>query len=240
VVHSRGVFIPRTASARDVTNAWWAAVEREHITDPSILCLSRDPEVFDIQDENGDQVEIDDDVEIFLQPLNRTSPEVMRVDVTWDGHDGTGQSSRLTIPVQVHLDAPRSRLLALWIEHHKAIPSYAEVASHLFTDENEHNWTDQTGAKTAPPWTPGQQVIFKLKPWTRENMADRQQKRPRPSPSDGKGPLGPFSHFSPAPPSTLTGGAGTADTGTASPPADGAADQIGNTTHSQGHAPRSR
>jgi hypothetical protein len=175
-------------------------VEREHITDPNILCLPRDPEAFDIQDENGDQVDVDDDVEIFLKPLNRTSPEVVGVDVTWDGRDD-----------KVHRDTSRSQLLTLWIEHYKKVPEHAEVASHLFTDENEYVWTDQTGEKTAPPWKPAQQVIFKLKPWTRENMAERQQKRPRPPPSDGQDPLGPFSHFSPAPLSVLAGGDGEAD-----------------------------
>jgi ferredoxin len=119
------IVIPRAESARDAINAWWAAVEREHITDPNILCLSRDPEAFDIQDENGDQVEIDDDVEIFLTQLNRTSPEVVTVDVTWDGHDDKRQSFRLTTPAQVHREASRSRLLALWIEHYKTILEHA-------------------------------------------------------------------------------------------------------------------
>jgi hypothetical protein len=160
------IVIPRTASARDVINAWWVAVERDNITDLNIMCLSRDPEAFDIQDENGDQVEIDDGVEGFLKLLNRTSPEVVQVDITWDGHDKSGQSFRLTASERVHREAQRSRLLAIWIRVHKAKPAWEEVPLYLFTDENEYYWTDDSGAKTAPPWRPGQQVIFKLKPWS--------------------------------------------------------------------------
>jgi hypothetical protein len=50
------VIIPRTAAVRDAINAWWTAVETNHIVDPTVLCLQRDPEAFDIQDENGNQV----------------------------------------------------------------------------------------------------------------------------------------------------------------------------------------
>jgi hypothetical protein len=141
------IVIPRTAAARDVINAWWSAVEREHITDPNILCLSRDPEAFDIQDENGDQVEVDDDVEIFLKPLNRTCPEVVGVDVTWDAHDESGQSLRLTVPARVDREAPKIRLLTIWVEHYKTVPKRAEVASHLFMDENEYTWKGHTGTE---------------------------------------------------------------------------------------------
>jgi hypothetical protein len=159
------ITLPQTAAARDVINAWWAAVEPDHIVDPNILCLSRDPEAFEIQDENGNQVEIEEGTEIFLAPLNKTSPEVIHVEVTWDGHDDKGFPFRLSISPQVHRETPRSRLLGLWIEHFKTKPEHAEVASHLFTDENEYYWTDHTGKPTAAPWEPGQQVIFKMKPW---------------------------------------------------------------------------
>jgi hypothetical protein len=64
--------------------------------------------------------------------------------------------------------------LAAWLEHYKAHPIYAEVASHMFTDENEYYWKDHTGVETAPPWNPGQQVVFKMKPWLKENTAERQ------------------------------------------------------------------
>jgi hypothetical protein len=79
--------IQRTAAARDVINAWWEAVERNHIVDPNILCLSRDSEAFDIQDEEGNQAWPEEGVEIFLSPLNKTSPEVMQITVTWDGNN---------------------------------------------------------------------------------------------------------------------------------------------------------
>jgi hypothetical protein len=76
---------------------------------------SRDPEAFDIQDENGNQVEIDDDTEIILAPLIKTSPELMHVDVTWDGHTDKRLPLRLGITPQIHRETPRSRLLWLWI-----------------------------------------------------------------------------------------------------------------------------
>jgi hypothetical protein len=165
------VTLPRTEAARDVVNAWWEAVEREQIKDPNILCLSRDPDAYDIQDEDGNQVSIEEGEEVFLIPLNRMSPEVMTVDVTWDGFDASGQNLILNISPQVHRETPRSRILALWIEHFKRHPIHAEVSSHLFTDENEYYWKDESWAETAPPWTPGKHVIFKMKPWPRENTA---------------------------------------------------------------------
>jgi hypothetical protein len=100
------IVIQQTAAARDVINAWWAAVEQNHIVDPNILCLSRDPEAFDIQEENRNQVEIDEGVEIFLAPLNKTSPEVMCIDVTWDGHDDKGLPLSLGIAPRVHRETP--------------------------------------------------------------------------------------------------------------------------------------
>jgi hypothetical protein len=151
----------------------------------------------------------------------------MTVDVTWDGFDASRQTLRVSVSPQVHREAPRSRRRALSIEHFKTHPTHAEVAPHLFTDENEYYWRDESGAEAAPPWTPGQQVIFKMKPWSKENTAGRQQKRPRPPTSDGKDPLGLFSHFYPVPPSSLTGGAGGADAGTPTQPAGGTADQLG-------------
>jgi hypothetical protein len=120
------------------------AVETTHVINPNVLCLSRDPEAYVIQDENGNQVEIDEGTEVFLAPLNKTSPEVMYVDVTWDGHDDKGLPFRLNIVLRVHQETPRSRLLGLWIEHYKTTTEHAEIASHLFTDENEYYLTDHT------------------------------------------------------------------------------------------------
>jgi hypothetical protein len=186
------ILIPGGAAARDVVNAWWNAVDRNKVKDPNIVCLSRDPEMYEFQDDTGESYfDIEDGIEIFLVPKNRTSPEVLRVDVTWDGFDKDGLPLRLSISPTVHREAPRSRLLALWLEYYKAHPTDAEVASHMFTDENEYYWKDHTGAETAPPWTPGQQVVFKMKPWSKDNTAERQRKRPRPPPTDGRDPLRP-------------------------------------------------
>jgi hypothetical protein len=38
--------------------------------------------------------------------------------------------------------------------------------------------------ETSPPWQPKQLVSFKLKPWSKENTAERQRKRPLPPPAD--------------------------------------------------------
>jgi hypothetical protein len=193
------VVVSRTAAARDVINAWWRAAEAVHIVDPNILCLSRDPEAFDIHDEDGDAIIFEEGSNVFLAPLNKTSPEVMHIDVTWDGHDSEGLPIRLSIMPRVHREESRTRLLALWIDHYKARPVYGEVATHLFADEKEYCWTNHAGQETKSPWQPGQQVVFKMKPWSKENTADRQTKRPRPPPADKQDPLGPFPHFAPAP-----------------------------------------
>jgi hypothetical protein len=131
------IVVPRTAAASDLINAWWAAIERDQIKDPNVLCLSKDSEAYDIQDEEGHPVYLEEGMEVFLIPMNRTSPEVMTVDVTWDGFDEKGRSLRLSISLTVHREATRTRLLGLWIEHHKAHRDHAEIASQLFTDENE-------------------------------------------------------------------------------------------------------
>jgi hypothetical protein len=145
------IIIPGGSAARDVVNAWWNAVDRNQVKDPNIVCLSRDPEMYEFQDDTGESYfDIEDGMEIFLVPKNRTSPEVMTVDVTWDGFDKDGLPLRLSISPTVHREAPRSRLLTLWLEYYKAHPTDAEVASHMFTDENEYYWKDHTGAETAP------------------------------------------------------------------------------------------
>jgi hypothetical protein len=87
---------------------------------------------------------------------------------------------KLSIAPKAHREEPRPRLLAKWIEHFKTHHVHAEIASQLFTDENEYYWTDQTGKAAAPPWSPGQQVSFKLKSWSTENTAERQRKRSKP------------------------------------------------------------
>jgi ribonuclease HI len=186
------IVIPRGAAARDVISAWWSLVDRNQVKDPNIVCLSRDPDMYEIQNEAGEgYIEIEDGMEIFLKPMNKTSREVMTIDVTWDGFDKDGLPLRLSISPSVHREAPRSRLLELWLEFYKTSPTDGEVASHMFTDENEYYWKDHTGAEATPPWTPGQQVVLKMKPWVKDNTAERQRKRPRPPPADGRDPLRP-------------------------------------------------
>jgi hypothetical protein len=73
----QNILIPRLAAARDVVNAWWKEVDSQHVTDPNILCLSRDWNEYDIGDEDDMPVNIDEGVMIFLEPLNKTCPEVV-------------------------------------------------------------------------------------------------------------------------------------------------------------------
>jgi hypothetical protein len=84
-----------------------------------------------------------------------------------------------------------------WIEHLKRRLDTAEIASQLFTNENEHCWKDHINRGTAPPWQPAQHVSFKLKPWKKENTAERQRTRPKPPPADGQDPLGPVTPCGP-------------------------------------------
>jgi hypothetical protein len=220
------IVISKMAAASDVINAWWEAVDRTQVKNPNIVCLSRNPDVYRIQNDKGEEyIEIEYGMEIFLIPLNRTSPKIMTVDVTWDGFDADGLPLRLSISPSVHREASRSQLLTLWLEHHKRHPIYAEVASHMFTDENEYYWKDHTGVETAPPWAPGQQVVFKMKPWLKENIAERQRKRPRPPPPDGKDPLRPSLGQSRMDPPTASAGSSAAGTDQTSQPTWGATDQ---------------
>jgi hypothetical protein len=41
------VIIPSGSAARDIVNAWWEAVDRNQVKDPNIVCLSRDPEMYE-------------------------------------------------------------------------------------------------------------------------------------------------------------------------------------------------
>lgn len=161
----QNVVIPLNSAARDVVNGWWKAVDSQHVTDPNILCLSRNWDEYDIGDEDDMPIEIAKGMEIFLRPLNKTSPEVVTVAITWDGFDAKGVTPiGLTIYQDIHREEPRSYLLRRWIEHFKTKPEYAEIASRPFTDDNKYYWTDQSKSEASPPWQPGQQVSFKLKP----------------------------------------------------------------------------
>jgi hypothetical protein len=82
-----GIVVPRTAAARDLVSSWSEAVERNQVRDPNIVCLSKDPDAYDFQVEEGGLEDITEGMELFLIPTNKTGPEVMRVDVTWDGFD---------------------------------------------------------------------------------------------------------------------------------------------------------
>jgi hypothetical protein len=221
------IVIPQGAAARDVINAWWEAVDRNQVKDPNIVCLSRDPGMYDIQDEAGERyIDIEDGMEIVLVPTGRTNPEAVTIDVTWDGFDKDSLPLRLSISPSVHREAPRSRLLALWLEYYKAQPNDAEVASHMFTDENEYYWNDHTGVEAVPPWNPGQQVVFKMKPWLKDNTEERQRKRPRPPPADGRDPLRPpLGQVGPTSSGTSAGTSG-ADAVSTSQPTGGASDQM--------------
>jgi hypothetical protein len=120
-------------------------------------------------------------------------------------------------------------LLELWIIHYKSHPIYGEIASHLFREENEYYWKDHTGAETVPPWAPGQQVVFKKKPWLKDNTAERQRKRPRPPPADGRDPLRPSLGQVGSASSAESTGIGVGGTDGAAPtsqPAGGANDQM--------------
>jgi hypothetical protein len=185
------------------------------VTDPNILCLPRDWNEFDIEDADGNQVDIDDGLEISLSPRNKTSPEVVQIAITWDGFDIQDKPIKFTIDAKVHRDESPTQQLVRWIEHFKRRPDTAEIASQLFTNENEYYWKDQTNLETA------QQVSFTLKPWTTKNTEERQRIRPKPPPADVQDPLGPFSHY--ATPSAPT--ASTAGTGREAPVADSATDQ---------------
>jgi hypothetical protein len=198
VVHvtMRNILIPLAAAARDAVDAWWAAVDRQHVTDPNITCLPRDWNEHDICDEDGELIEgIVDDAEIFLSPKNKTSPEVISITITWDAFDASGLPLKLSISPKVHSEESRSRLLVRWIEHYGGHPEHTEIASQLFTNENEHTWQNHANQEAVPPWKPAQQVSFKLKPWTKENTAARQRTRPQPSLEGRQDPLGPFLHI---------------------------------------------
>jgi hypothetical protein len=223
------VVVAGNAAARDIVNAWWAAVDKNQVKDPNVVCLSRDPEMYEFQNEDGDTCyDIEDRMELFLIPIGRTCQEVVIVDVTWDGFDQDGLPLRLSISPEVHRETPCSRLLELWLNHYKADPRYMEVASHMFTDENEYYWKDHTGADTAPPLVPEQHVVFKMKPWLKENTAERQRKRPRPPPTDGRDPLRPaLGQLGPAGSETATGtGPSPAEGEQSTQPANGASDRM--------------
>jgi hypothetical protein len=108
----RNILIPRTAAARGVINAWWAAVDRQHVTDPNIMTLPREWSEHEVHDGTGEAIgEIKDGVEIFLSPKAKTSPEVLALTVTWDGFDVKGLPLQLSIYPQVHRSESRNRLL---------------------------------------------------------------------------------------------------------------------------------
>jgi hypothetical protein len=130
-----------------------------------------------------------------ILPGNRTSPEVVQIAITWDGLDDKGQETKYTIDSRVHREQARTHLLLRWLEYFKRSPDKAEIASQLFTSENQYYWTNHPGEEAAPPWQPAQQVSVKLKPWSKENTAECQRTCPKPPPANGQDPLGPFSHY---------------------------------------------
>jgi hypothetical protein len=165
------------------------------VTDPNITSLSRDWNEYGITNEEGDQIDIAEGEDIFLAPKNETSPEVVMIAITWDGFDETGRLFKLTLDMKVHREEPCAIPLFRWLEHYQTHAVYAEIASQLFTDPNEYCWKDQVDHEAVPPWESGQQGSFKVKPWTKENTAERQRTRPIPPPASWQDSLGPFSEI---------------------------------------------
>jgi hypothetical protein len=203
----QNIVIPLTSVSRHVMMGWGQAVDSRHITDPNIRCRSRDWNEYDIGDDDDTPIEIEEGVEVFLGPPSKTSPEVAPIAISWDGFDAQGVTPfHLRIDQEVHREEPRSHVSRIWAEHHTTRPEHAQMASQLFTDENEHYWTDQAKTDANPPLQPGLRVSFQLKPWSKENPSERQRKRPKPPPADQQDPLGPFSHCQTAP-TVASGGA---------------------------------
>jgi hypothetical protein len=122
------VIIPSGAATRDVLIAWWNAVERNQVKDPNILCLSRNPEMYEFQDDTGENYfDIEEGMEIVLIPKDRTSPEVVRIDVTWDGFDEDRLPIRLSI-------SPR------YIERHHVQGCYRYGWSTIRHNQNTRRW----------------------------------------------------------------------------------------------------
>jgi hypothetical protein len=108
----QNILVPTTAAARDVVNAWWKAVGSQHVTDPNILCLTRDWNEYDITDDDDMPIGITEGMMIFLRPLNKTCPEVLRVTIRWDGFDKKGTTPFYrSMETDVHREEPRSHLL---------------------------------------------------------------------------------------------------------------------------------
>jgi hypothetical protein len=149
----RNILIPMIPAARDVVNAWWAAVDRQQVTDSNITCLPRNWNEYNICNADEDPIgDIAENMEIFLSPKSKTNPETDSIMVTWDGFGAEGPSLKLSICPRVHREESGSRLLARWIEYYRMRPEHAEIASQLFTSENEYFWKDHAGKETAPPW----------------------------------------------------------------------------------------
>jgi hypothetical protein len=124
----QSILVPLTSAANDVVNGWWKAVDPQHVRDLNILCLSRDWNGYDIGHEDDNPIDISEGMEIS---------EGMAI--TWDGFDAKGVTLfRLTLDANVRREEPRSYLLRWWIEHYKTHPEHAEIASQLFTDDNEY------------------------------------------------------------------------------------------------------
>jgi hypothetical protein len=54
-------------------------------------------------------------------------------------------------------------------------PEWQEVVANLY-DEEDYSWTDQRGKDAY--WAEGQQINFRLKPWTKENAPRRHANLP--------------------------------------------------------------
>jgi hypothetical protein len=116
-------------------------------------------------------LDVAEDLEIFLTPKTKTNPEEVQVTLTWDGFDASSLPFKLSLETRIHRDEPRNSLIRRWKAHFGNKPDLQEIVARLYGEEEEYTWFNHFGKEACPPWVARQQIVFKLRTWTRENAS---------------------------------------------------------------------
>jgi hypothetical protein len=102
----------------------------------------------------------------------------IQVWLTYDGYDKQRMPYGLGMNPRVNRNASGQSILEMWKTEYVQKEEWREMVLEMFDEEEEYTWKDHLGHLASPPWEQGQQIIFKLIPWTKENRVSRRAKRP--------------------------------------------------------------
>jgi hypothetical protein len=124
------------------------------------------------------------DIYVTVLTSGKWSPDV-NVWVTFTSTGPDAFNTKLGFHPKIDRNLPRTRFGALEAGDYRGTRRWREIIARLYDEGEEYIWIDQRNQEANATWKEGQQINFKLEPWTMENAPRRHAKRPPPTKGTG-------------------------------------------------------